>query len=81
MYIHLPGTSQLNELGKTFVLPVKPGRSFPQLPASGIGSEADLVMLPRVKVLEGMISPGPDAGRYAFTKQSVHRNLYRIPIP
>jgi DNA-binding winged helix-turn-helix (wHTH) protein len=24
-------------------------------------------------------SPGPDATRYAFTKQSVHRNLYRIP--
>jgi Tol biopolymer transport system component len=81
MYVHLPGTSQLNESGETFVVPVRPGDTFPHLPDSGIQSEGDLLGLPGTRILEGTISPGPDASRYAFTKQSVHRNLYRIPVP
>jgi eukaryotic-like serine/threonine-protein kinase len=79
IYIHLPGTSQVDDFGKTFVIPTKSGNPFPQLPTSGIQSESDLEALPGTKIMEGTIFPGPDATRYAFTKQSVHRNLYRIP--
>jgi len=80
MYVHLPGTSQQGELGKTFVVPVGPVDPFSQLPDSGIQSEADLLKS-GIKTLEGTISPGPDSTRYAFTKHSVHRNIYRVPTP
>jgi hypothetical protein len=78
IYIHLPGTSQGDEFGKTFVIETSSGSPFPQLPGSGVQSESDLVALPGIKILEGTVVPGPDRTRYTFTKQSVHRNLYRI---
>jgi hypothetical protein len=81
MYIHLPGTTQFNELGKTYVIPIRVGDIFPAVPKSGIRSEADLATVPGASVIEGMVSPGPDATRYTFVKQSVHRNIYRIPVP
>jgi DNA-binding winged helix-turn-helix (wHTH) protein/Tol biopolymer transport system component len=81
IYVHLLGTSQSNEIGQTFVVPLRSGYPFPKVPDSGIQSEADLLSLPGTRILEGMISPGPDSSRYAFTKQSVHRNIYRIPTP
>jgi hypothetical protein len=28
----------------------------------------------------GDVSPGPKPGVYAFSRQTVHRNLYRIPL-
>jgi DNA-binding winged helix-turn-helix (wHTH) protein len=81
VYVYLLGTSQLNTTGKTFVIPLRPGNAFPQLPTAGVGSEADLAALPGVKTFEGVVSPGPDVSHYAFTVQNVHRNLYRIPTP
>jgi eukaryotic-like serine/threonine-protein kinase len=79
IYTYLLGTSQENAAGKTFIIPLQPGNPFPQLPTAGVGSEADLAALPGVKTAEGVVSPGPDVSHYAFTRQSVHRNLYRIP--
>jgi hypothetical protein len=81
IYVYLLGTSQGNAAGKTFIIPLQPGNPFPQLPTTGVGSEGDLTALPGVKTAEGVVSPGPDVSHYAFTKQSVHRNLYRIPTP
>lgn len=81
MYVHLPGTSQVNDFGKTFVLAVQPDNPFPVLPSAGLGSAADLGGLPGMEMVEGVVFPGPNSSLYAFTRQSVHRNLYRIPIP
>jgi DNA-binding winged helix-turn-helix (wHTH) protein/Tol biopolymer transport system component len=78
IYIHLLGTSPSNEVGRTFVIQTRSGNAFPQLPSSGVQSESDLVTLPGAKTMEGTIFPGPDTTLYTFTKQSVHRNLYRI---
>ena len=80
IYLHLPGTSQVDDFEKTFVLQTRSGNPFPQFPSSGVQSESDLVTLPGTSIMEGTIFPGPDATRYAFTKQSVHRNLYRIYV-
>jgi len=44
-YIHLPGTTQFNELGKTYLIPIRGRHTFPALPRSGIRSEADLLKL------------------------------------
>ena len=77
MYVHFLGTSQTNDLGRSFVVPVQPGNLLPRLPVSGV--ERNQAVWPGVKVIEGGVFPGPNASVYAFTKQSVHRNLYRIP--
>ncbi len=68
--------------GKTFAVPLRPGQALPALLSSGINPEADATRLPGVRVIErANIYPGPDPSLYAFTKTTVHRNLYRIPVP
>ena len=38
--------------------------------------------MPGARVIPlGNLAPGPTADIYAFTRASVQRNLYRIPIP
>jgi hypothetical protein len=37
--------------------------------------------LPGVKVIDEVISPGATTSVYVFTRTSVHRNLYSIPLP
>jgi hypothetical protein len=49
-YLHLPGTSQVDEFGKTLVIETSSGNPFPQLPGSGVQSESDLVELPGTKI-------------------------------
>ena len=66
---------------KTYLLPLKAGQDLPVLPASGIYSEADIVRLPGVKVIpQGGIAPGLTPSIYAFSRTTVQRNLYRIPL-
>jgi hypothetical protein len=68
--------------GKTFVLPLTRGQVFPQMPGGGFRSEADLAATPGVTVMEGYdVTIGPTPGTYAYSRQSVQRNVYRIPIP
>jgi len=70
------------ESGRTFAIPVTPGKMLPALPASGIRSRAELGAMPCVEVIEkGVVSPGPGPSTYAFSKQTVQRNLYRVPGP
>lgn len=72
-----------NSMGeqKTFVIRLTPGRMLPPFPAGLIRSEADLTKLPVERTIPGVdVFPGPTASQYAFVRQAVHRNLYRIPI-
>jgi len=67
---------------KTFVVRVAPGKPLPAFPPSGVKSEADVKALPVVTVIDrGMVYPGPDPSVYTFARETVQRNLYRIPIP
>lgn len=82
LYFSFVGMGVWTETGKTFALPIRPGKSLPDLPASGIRSETEAAALPGVRVIErGNISPGRDPSVYAFTMISAHRNLYRVPVP
>ncbi len=66
----------------TFVIPLRNSQAFADLAAHGIISEARLGSLPNVNVIDHVnVSPGPSPSLYAFTQQTVHRNLYRIPVP
>ena len=69
-------------MNRTLVLPIPPGKDLPDLPAGGIHSFEEGMALPGARVLErGNLVPGPDLSTYAYTKTTVHRNLFRIPLP
>jgi hypothetical protein len=68
--------------GRTYVLPVPPGKVFPYIPSGGFHSEAEIAALPGVRVIDAAdVSPGPLPDVYAFSRQDVYRNLHRIPLP
>ena len=65
------------------VLPLSPGQVLPPsvAPAKDFPSDAELAKLPGVRIIpEGNVVPGPTADIYAFTRETVQRNLYRIPV-
>jgi len=67
---------------KTYALPLTDSNAFARLAARGFNSEAQLALVPGVRVIDQpFVLPGPDPSVYAFSKQTVHRNLYRIPLP
>jgi len=71
-----------DQTGKTFAVPVLPGKAFANLPTSGVRSEEEAAALPGARVIEqGVISPGHDPSVYAFVKRTAQRNLYRLPVP
>ncbi|HEV2492367.1 MAG TPA: protein kinase [Terriglobia bacterium] len=74
---------------KTIMVPLTSGRTFADLAARGFKSEEQLVALPGARAIDQplaqpgqtIILPGPEPSVYAFVKQTVHRNLYRVPLP
>jgi hypothetical protein len=71
-----------NSLGNAYVLPLAPGHLVPDSIVHGLPSEQEILKLPGARVIpSGDVVPGPTADIYAFTRVSLHRNLYRIPVP
>ena len=77
----MQGKNRTN-LDKAYILPLSPGQMVPESIVQGIPSEAEILKLPGARVIPlGNVVPGPTADIYAFTRESVQRNLYRIPVP
>ena len=77
MFLH-----RLLTIGQTYVFPLTPGRPLPEDIINGLPSEQDIVKMPGVRVIASTdVVPGQTADTYAFTRESVQRNLYRIPVP
>ena len=67
---------------RTYVVPVPPGQTFPVMSAHGFRSEAEIAAIPGIRVIgDDDVAPGPTVDRYAFSRETVQRNLYRIPVP
>ncbi len=67
---------------KTFAIALPPGRAFPSLPLGGVNTELEAEKLPGVRVINlGFVFPGLTPSVYAYEKQNVQRNLYRIVLP
>jgi Tol biopolymer transport system component/predicted Ser/Thr protein kinase len=78
LFVHRTLTSR----DKTYVFPLTPGRPLPESFIDGLPSEQAIVKLPGVRVIASTdVAPGRTADTYAFTRESVQRNLYRIPVP
>jgi hypothetical protein len=68
-------------VGHTYLIPLAPGKLLPPIPAGGFHSESEIAALPGVRVIDaGDVAPGPTPGTYAYSRQTVQRNLYRIPL-
>jgi eukaryotic-like serine/threonine-protein kinase len=69
---------------KTYVFSLSPGQVLPATLALAKNylSDEELEKLPGVRIIPiGKVVPGPTADIYAFTRETVQRNLYRIPVP
>jgi Tol biopolymer transport system component len=78
------GTNKLKSVSGIYALPLKAGQMLPDLPAGGIKSEAELKALGAVDLPNtdfDDMSPGPSLRIFAFSRRSIQRNLYRIPLP
>jgi hypothetical protein len=74
--------SILTSRDKTYVFPLTPGRPLPESFINGLPSEQEIVKMPGARVIASAdVVPGQTADTYAFTHESVQRNLYRIPLP
>ena len=68
--------------GRTFVLPTRPGMLLPDIPADGFHSEAQIATVAGVRIIEAAdVALGPTPDVYAYSRETVQRNLYRIPMP
>jgi Tol biopolymer transport system component/tRNA A-37 threonylcarbamoyl transferase component Bud32 len=68
------------EGGKTAQIHVSPGKYLPEFPPGGLASEAGLTDIKDAKILDGFVIAGPTRDLSAALHQTVHRNLYRIPL-
>jgi dipeptidyl aminopeptidase/acylaminoacyl peptidase len=80
-YVVITLPSRTNPAGKTLLIPVSLGESFPPLPASGFHPGEEGLAIPGSKLLEQSdIALGLDS-TYAYVKPTMHANLFRIPLP
>jgi Tol biopolymer transport system component len=80
-HVFVQGKNGAN-LDKAYVLPLAPGHLVPESIVGGLPSEPEILKLPGVRVISlRNVVPGPTADIYAFRRESVQRNLYRIPVP
>jgi hypothetical protein len=70
--------------GKVYIIALPAGKSLPTLPPSGIRSAEDFKDLNVVSVIDmtglSVFAPGPNPSTYAYSRMTVHRNLFRIPL-
>jgi DNA-binding winged helix-turn-helix (wHTH) protein/Tol biopolymer transport system component len=82
-YVRLRAVGSMGK-GKVYVLAVPSGQSLPYLPPTGIHSAEDFNGMDIVSVIDtnGILrfAPGPDPNTYAYTRRTVQRNLFRIPL-
>jgi Tol biopolymer transport system component len=67
--------------GRSYIVPLPPGRVLPRFPQGGFHSEKEVATLSGARRLDAEGTPGQSRDVYAFHRTTVQRNLYRIPIP
>ena len=67
---------------RTVLLPVPLAGGMPLLPPDGLNLDpgSRLGTMKGAKIMDKLIIPAPISDQYAWMSQSVHRNLYRIPL-
>ena len=66
--------------GRTYVLPLPNGAVLPRIPPGGLTAEA-VAAMPGVAIIpHGDVGPGPSVHTYVFVRETLTRNVYRIPL-
>jgi serine/threonine protein kinase len=66
---------------RTYAVPVPRGQPLPKMPPTGFASVADIAALPGARLIDAEDpAPRPRSDVYAFSRETVQRNLYRIPL-
>ncbi|MBZ5559768.1 MAG: protein kinase [Acidobacteriia bacterium] len=82
LFVSFPTTQSLSTSGHTYIVELRRGQMFPDIPAGGFKSEAEIAALPGTRRIEVFdVAPGPSPDTYAFSQGTTQRNLYRIPLP
>jgi eukaryotic-like serine/threonine-protein kinase len=83
IFISVPSNISGGLSGRTYSIPLPPGEVWPRTPPGGYKSIEELAKrVPGVEVMDKFdVSPGPTPYIYAFSRSSVQRNLYRVPVP
>jgi serine/threonine protein kinase/Tol biopolymer transport system component len=81
-FVHAGTSGSGRPAGRTYIVPLAPGETFPHIPAGGFRSEKEIAALQGVHVIDSYdVAPSQGPEVYALSRQAVQRNLYRIPLP
>jgi hypothetical protein len=76
------GWMSLGGSGRTYILPTRLGTMFPAIPPGGFQSPDQIANAPHVRIIEAAdIDLGPTPDVYAFSREVIQRNLFRVPLP
>jgi serine/threonine protein kinase/Tol biopolymer transport system component len=70
--------------GQTYMIPWKPGPNLGALPPGGTRTETDVAKVATLVEAARQadeFAPAPSRNVYAFSRRTIQRNLYRIPLP
>jgi eukaryotic-like serine/threonine-protein kinase len=76
LYLSLPGSGDKD----IYALPLQ-RTGLPKLPPAGVSSTQELVGMKAPILAPGVMESGGTPSQYAYTRSTVRRNLYRIPLP
>jgi Tol biopolymer transport system component len=75
------GFGKGNKAAPTYLISLPVGRGVPELPAAGVSNIAQLVALKNARTIAGhAVAAGRTPDTYAYVKETVQRDLYRIPL-
>jgi eukaryotic-like serine/threonine-protein kinase len=68
------------ELGQTYILPVRKETKLPEVPNGGFSRERGQKELAKGTMIDVMSDSVFRADKFAYTKVSIRRNIFRVPI-
>jgi eukaryotic-like serine/threonine-protein kinase len=72
---------KMNKNAPIYVIRLRESGGIPQFPSQGFSDISQIAGLTAARAISlGMIAPGPSPDTYAYVKETVQRNLYRIPL-
>ena len=82
LFVSIAQGAYPGQIGQSFVVPLAAGAMLPDLPPHGYATDLDIGKVPGGRTIdEPDVAPGPSPDVYAFSRERVQRNLYRIPLP
>jgi serine/threonine protein kinase len=71
----------VSSLDHTYVLPLASGSMLPPIPPGGFHTYAEIAAVRGVEIIpHGDVGPGPSANVYVFSRMTVVRNIFQIPL-